>query len=442
MAAKKTTVQYLPGFGAELCSEALPDALPKGQTNPKKCPYGLYAEQLSGTSFTTPRTHNQRIWFYRIIPSCKHSKFVRMENKYIVGDFQKLPATPERYRWNPYPLPAEKDETDFIDGLRTVGGSGSAESKAGFAVHVYTANKSMGNRVMCNSDGDFLIVPQLGDVTITTECGIIQLKPREIAVIQRGHKFKVDFPDKGPRRGYICEVFDGHFVLPDLGPIGANGLANPRDFLHPTASFENKEGSYVLVQKFLGELWEAKLDHSPFDVVAWFGNYVPYKYELNNFVAVNSVTVDHMDPSIFTVLTCQTQEPGVAACDFVIFPPRMAVQKKTFRPPYYHRNCMTEYMGNLCGTYDAKPDAFKPGGGSLHSCMAGHGPDAKTFAKCSEEKGDPPVQMPENSMAFMFESTYVMRLTPWALDETLLDKNYVKCWEGLKNNFDPNWKPE
>jgi len=277
---------------------------------------------------------------------------------------------------------------------------------------------------------------------ITTECGLLAVKPGEIAVIQRGHKFKVDFPEKGSRRGYICEVFDGHFVLPDLGPIGANGLANPRDFLHPTARFEDKEGKHTLLQKFLGGVFEAELERSPFDVVAWHGNYVPYKYDMGNFVAVNSVTVDHMDPSIFTVLTCQTTNPGVAAVDFVIFPPRMAVQKKTFRPPYYHRNCMSEFMGNIKGQYDAKPEGFQPGGGSLHSIMAGHGPDAGTFDKCSEEKGDPPVQMPPNALAFMFESTYFMRVTEWALKEAPLEQDYNKCWAGLKSKFDPKWRKE
>ena len=390
----------------------------------------------------TPLHTHTHSWFYRIMPACKQSKYVKVEQKFIVSDFSKQIATPERFRWKPYPLPAASESVDFVQSLKTVGGSGSAETKTGFAVHIYAFNKSMGNRSFCNSDGDMLIVPELGDLRVRTECGVLEVKSGEIAVIQRGHTFTVDMTaTAGPRRGYICEVFDGHFVLPDLGPIGANGLANPRDFLHPTAAFENKTGSYTLVQKFLGSLYEAQKKSSPFDVVAWHGNYVPYKYNLKSFVAVNSVTTDHMDPSIFTVLTCQTNEPGVAAIDFVVFPPRMAVQKRTFRPPYYHRNCMSEYMGNIMGKYEAKPDGFLPGGGSLHSLMAGHGPDAATFAAASEAKDDP-VQMPEDAMAFMFESTYVMRLTPWALQDKLLDADYTKCWDGLKSNFDPNWKPD
>ncbi|GAB5369158.1 hypothetical protein AAMO2058_001381600 [Amorphochlora amoebiformis] len=431
-------LKYVRGFASELSSEALPGSLPKSQNNPKRCPYDLFAEQLSGTSFTTPRVHNQRIWFYRIMPSAKHGKYKRVANEYIVGDFTNLVATPERFRWKPLPLPDAKESVDFVQGLRTMGGAGSAAGKAGFAVHCYSCNSSMGKRVMCNSDGDFLIVPQLGSLMIKTECGHIHISPGEIAVIQRGFKFSVHLPTKGDRRGYICEVFDGHFVLPDLGPIGANGLANPRDFLHPTAKYENDtKTKHLLIHKFCGGMFEAELPGSPFDVVAWHGNYIPYKYNLKDFVAVNSVTVDHMDPSIFTVLTCQTNSPGVASCDFVIFPPRMAVQKNTFRPPYYHRNCMTEFMGNIKGQYDAKPDGFKPGGASLHSCMAGHGPDADTFEKCSKEKDDP-VQMPEDSLAFMFESTYIMRLTDWALNKAPLDEDYIKCWDGLESKFDPN----
>lgn len=438
MESKTTSLSYLTGFAAELASESLPGSLPKGQNNPKKCPYGLYAEQLSGTSFTTPRVKNQRIWFYRIMPSCKHSPFKKVAgNPLLVSDFSKMDANPNQLRWMPTPLPSSKESIDFIQGLKTVGGSGSAEAKSGFAIHVYAFNKSMENKAFCNSDGDFLIVPELGSLKITTECGILELNPGEIAVIQRGHKFAVDLDSAGNRRGYVCEVYDGHFVLPDLGPIGANGLANPRDFKHPVAKYEDRECKFVLVQKFLGSLWEAECSRSPFDVVAWHGNYAPYKYDLRHFVAVNSVTIDHMDPSIFTVLTCQTAHAGVAAMDFVIFPPRMAVQKNTFRPPYYHRNIMTEYMGNIMGKYEAKPEGFLPGGGSLHSCMVGHGPDAATFDKCSESKDDSPVQMPEEAMAFMFESTYAMRLTDWALKTAPQDKNYHKCWDGLKKKFDP-----
>lgn len=289
----------------------------------------------------------------------------------------------------------------------------------------------MGDKSYNNADGDMLIVPQTGTLNITTEFGKMTVEPCEICVIQRGMKFTVDV--EGPTRGYICEVFNGHYKLPDLGPIGANGLANPRDFKHPTAWYENRKCKHLMVQKFLGEEFESTIDRSPYDVVAWTGNYVPYKYDLRHYAAVNSVTFDHMDPSIFTVLTCATAEPGVACCDFVIFPPRAMVQTKTFRPPYYHRNCMTEYMGNIKGQYDAKPEGFQPGGGSLHSCMIAHGPDADTYNKASTmELKD--ARIPDTDLAFMFESTYVMRLTKWALSTAKREEDYYKCWMPLEGD--------
>jgi len=294
---------------------------------------------------------------------------------------------------------------------------------------------SMGDKCFVNSDGDFLIVPQEGALRVRTEFGYLHVSPGQICVIQRGIVFSVQI--NGPSRGYICEVYNGHFKLPELGPIGANGLANPRDFLFPTASYDNTDKKFTVIQKFLGKLFSYTRTGSPFNVVAWFGNYAPYKYDLNNFVAVNSVTIDHIDPSVFTVLTCPTTEPGVACCDFVIFPPRWAVQERTFRPPYYHRNCMSEFMGNIKGRYDAKPDGFLPGGASLHSCMIAHGPDASTFkaATSSESK---PVYMPDDSLAFMFESTFFMKLSDWAINSAPRDSNYEECWANMPKLFNPD----
>eukprot|EP00163_Fabomonas_tropica_P016233 TRINITY_DN291_c0_g1_i1.p1 TRINITY_DN291_c0_g1~~TRINITY_DN291_c0_g1_i1.p1 ORF type:complete len:318 (-),score=73.75 TRINITY_DN291_c0_g1_i1:149-1102(-) len=313
-------------------------------------------------------------------------------------------------------------------------GAGSAESKSGIAIHIYAANQDMGRKAFCNADGDLLIVPQKGMLDIRTEHGCLAVLPGEIVVIQRGIRFKVDLPD-GASRGYICEVFNGHFKLPDLGPIGANGLANPRDFEHPVASYEAEEGDYTVVHKFCGQLFASQQDHTPFNVVAWHGNYVPYKYDLAHYNTMNTVSYDHPDPSIFTVLTCQSTDPGVAVADFVIFPPRWMVADDTFRPPYYHRNCMSEYMGLIRGDYDAKTGGgFVPGGGSLHSCMTPHGPDADTFDKASNANLSP-YQISKDSLAFMFESTYVFRLTKHALAADRLDNDYWKCWQTLKNNF-------
>jgi len=337
-------------------------------------------------------------------------------------------------RWQPQPLPDDSKDVDFIQGLHTFGGSGAPDIKCGFAIHMYLSNKSMINKAFCNADGDFLIVPQYGTLLIHTECGLLRVAPTEICVIQRGHTFSVDLD--GPSRGYICEVFNGHFRLPDLGPIGSNGLANPRDFKYPTAHFENRKCNFTVIQKFLGELFAYTKEESPFNVVGWVGNYVPYKYDLNDFVPVNSVLKDHMDPSIFTVLTCPTTEPGVAACDFVIFPPRWLAAENTFRPPWYHRNCMTEFMGNIQGSYDAR-EGFLPGGASLHSCMSSHGPDGETYNKAINKDTTKPDKIPEGALQFMFESTYIMRLTDWG-QSSQVEKDYWKCWQGCKNTFQSN----
>lgn len=355
-----------------------------------------------------------------------------------MANFNNMLINPNQLRWKPYPIPVEP--TDFVQGLSTLAGCGSAESKTGMAIHIYAFNKGMGNRVMCNADGDFLIVPQLNVLHVKTEFGELNVKPVEICIVPRGVRFQVSSVDGGPARGYICEPFDGHFQLPELGPIGSNGLANAKDFKYPVAKFENISAEYTLVQKFLGQLFHGAMDHSPFDVVAYSGNYLPCKYDMHKFCAVNSVTYDHLDPSIFTVLTVPTNEPGVACLDFVVFPPRWAVQENTFRPPYYHRNCMSEFMGNICGRYEAKPDGFLPGGGSLHSIMMGHGPDAKTYNKHSDAKKSnthTAQRMPDDAYSFMFETTYFLRLTPWA-SQAPQDTEYYQCWEGLEKEFDGN----
>lgn len=298
---------------------------------------------------------------------------------------------------------------------------------------MYLANSSMKNKAIYNSDGDFLFVPQQGTLDIQTELGWLEVNPGEIAIIPRGVVFKVNLD--GPSRGYILEVYSGHFKIPDLGPIGANMLANPRDFLAPVAAYEEVEGDWTLVNKYQGQLFAASKDHSPFNVVAWHGNYAPYKYDLSLFAAVNSVTFDHPDPSIFTVLTCQTMEPGVAVADFVIFPPRWGVAEHTFRPPWYHRNTMNEFMGLIKGMYEAKKEGFLPGGGSLHSAMSAHGPDAPTFERASAQPLTPE-RISDNALAFMFESTYFFSVTPWAQERT--DPNYFKCWQDLKSHFKPD----
>jgi len=329
----------------------------------------------------------------------------------------------------------ERENVTFVEGLHCLMGAGNPAERSGLAIYIYTANTSMEDSCFQTSDGDLLLVPEQGTLDIQTEFGFMEVKSGEIAVIQRGMRFRVCLPD-GPSRGYVLEVYDGPFVLPDLGPIGANGLANPRDFLTPVAAYEDKECEYTIYTKFGGGLWKSKQESSPFNVVAWHGNYAPYKYDLDNFCVLNSVSYDHIDPSIFTVLTCKTNKPGVACADFVIFPGRWCVQEHTFRPPYYHRNCMSEFMGLIRGVYEAKTEGFLPGGASLHSNMIPHGPDTQTFEKCSTEELKP-VRIPNNTLAFMFESTYMFGLTDFANQPELHDQNYYKCWQGLQKHFDP-----
>ena len=422
---------YQSGFGNEFATEAVANALPKGQNSPQKHPLGLYTEQLSGTAFTAPRGANRRTWTYRIRPSVTHKPFDEIPHRLIrSGPFDEVPTTPNQLRWDPLPIPSEP--TDFVDGIVTMAGNGDPAMQTGVGVHVYAANASMQDRFFYDADGELLIVPQLGSLRIRTELGILDARPGEICVIPRGLKFRVELPD-GSARGYICENYGALFRLPDLGPIGANGLANPRDFLAPVAAYEDREGKFQIIAKFLGRLWAAAIDHSPLDVVAWHGNLTPCKYDLATFSCMNSVSFDHPDPSIFTVLTSPSAVPGTANVDFAIFPPRWLVAEHTFRPPWFHRNMMNEFMGLVMGEYDAKAEGFVPGGASLHNCMSGHGPDAESYERATNADLRP--QYLGDTLAFMFETQLVIRPTKFAMETMILQHEYYECWQGLKKHF-------
>ncbi|HTO49891.1 MAG TPA: homogentisate 1,2-dioxygenase [Burkholderiales bacterium] len=425
--------QYQSGFANEFATEALPGALPVGQNSPQRCPYGLYAEQISGTAFTAPRHSNRRTWFYRIRPGALHKPFKRIDNGLFTSDFGQVVATPNQLRWDPLPIPTKP--TDFIGGLVTMGGNGAPDAQGGCGIHVYAANRSMTDRFFSNADGELLIVPQQGRLRLATEMGLIDVEPQEIAVVPRGVRFRVELPD-GAARGYVCENFGVPFKLPDLGVIGSNGLANPRDFRTPLAWYEDREGNFELVHKFMGNLWSAELGHSPLDVVAWHGNLAPYKYDLRRFNAIGSTSYDHPDPSIFLVLQSPSDTAGVDTIDFVIFPPRWLVMEHTFRPPWFHRNIASEFMGLIHGVYDAKAQGFVPGGASLHNCMTGHGPDADTFAKASTRDLSQPDRIAD-TMAFMFETRLAIRPTKSALEASQLQHDYYTCWQGLAKHFDP-----
>jgi homogentisate 1,2-dioxygenase len=416
--------RYMTGFGGHFETEAVPGALPKGRNSPQRPAFGLYAEQVSGSAFTAQRHENRRSWLYRMRPTADHRPFVRYEGASLLapGPVDE-PLAPNRLRWDPpADLPAD---SDFVDGMVTMLVNRRPEDLEGVAVHLYRASKSMTNRVFVDADGELLIVPQQGDLRIVTELGVLEVSPGSVGLVPRGIKFRVEV--NGEARGYVAENHGSPFRLPELGPIGANGLANPRDFETPAAWFEDKDAPTEVIQKSLGSLWTTTLDHSPLDVVAWHGNCAPWRYDLADFNTIGTISFDHPDPSIFTVLTSPSDVPGRANADFVIFPPRWMVGEDTFRPPWFHRNVMSEAMGLIYGAYDAKADGFAPGGLSLHNLMSGHGPDVDSWRKASESALKP-VKI-EGTMAFMVETCWPYRPTRFALDRAQPD--YDMAWAGF-----------
>lgn len=430
------TLDYMTGFNNDFASEALDGALPVGQNSPQKCPYGLYAEQLSGSPFTAPGSSNERSWLYRILPSVKHSGLFE---KTELPFWKTAPDTDDHHvpltqlRWDAVPIPQQI--TGFINGIRTITTAGDARSQSGMATHIYFASASMEDEYFYNADGEMLIIPQSGELRFCTEFGIIEVEPGEICVIPRGVKFRVELI-AGSSRGYICENYGAKFGLPGRGPIGANCLANPRDFNTPVAAFEDQQKKCQLVVKWGGDFHRVTLDQSPLDVVAWHGNYAPYKYDLRNFSPVGAILFDHPDPSIFTVLTAPTAEQGTANVDFLIFPERWLVAENSFRPPWYHMNIMSEFMGLIYGTYDAKKKGFAPGAMSLHNMMLPHGPDAMSFDRGSDMELKP--QKLTNTMAFMLETHLPQRVSRYAIELDVLQNDYLDCWKDLKRNFDGN----
>lgn len=424
-------INYQNGLQNHFQTEAIAGSLPTKANSPQKVPHDLYAEQINGSAFTITRSQNLFSWLYRIQPSVTHGEFTPYKHETFTAPPSDARYTPPtQMRWDPTPYPSTN--CHFIDGISTFAGNGSINTHTGAAIHLYTANTSMENEYFYNSDGEMLIVPQEGGLIFKTELGIIEATPGEIVVIPRGIKFNVKLMnDKA--RGYICENFGAPFKLPDLGVIGANGLANPRHFQFPVAAFEEKQSDVTLITKFQGTLYSAPMQHSPLDVVAWHGNYAPYKYDLHLFNTINTVSFDHPDPSIFTVLTSPSPVAGIANIDFVIFPSRWMVANDTFRPPYFHRNIMSEYMGLIKGHYDAKETGFIPGGSSLHNCMSAHGPDAQAYDKATTTNLKP--EFYDDTLAFMFECRQVWQLTKAALESAQRQKNYQSCWHGLTAKF-------
>ena len=432
--------EMMPGFGNDFETEALAGALPQGRNSPQKCAYGLYAEQLSGSPFTAPRSTNERSWLYRIRPSVRHGgRYAKIDvplwKTAPDGDLNDLPLG--QYRWNPLPVPSAP--TDFIDGMRTMTSTGDARQHVGMATHIYAVTASMNDRVLVNADAEMLIVPQYGEIEIFTEMGRMRVAPGHIAVVPRGMMAKYSLAGDHAR-GYVCENYGAKFTLPDRGPIGANCLANPRDFKTPVAAFEDSDTPHDLVIKWCGGFHVTRIGHSPLDVVAWHGNYTPYCYDLSTFSPVGAIAFDHPDPSIFTVLTAPSETAGTANIDFVIFPPRWMVAENTFRPPWYHRNIMSEFMGLITGQYDAKEEGFVPGGASLHNMMLPHGPDLDAFEKASNAELKP--MKLSSTMAFMFETRFPQQVSRFAAGTDSLQDDYIDCWAGLDRRFDGTPDPK
>lgn len=425
---------YMPGFGNDFETEALPGALPQGRNSPQKCNYGLYGEQLSGTAFTAPGHQNERTWCYRIRPSVRHSgRYKRIDMPYWTSApcINKDVVSLGQYRWDP--LPHATQALNWLTGMRTMTTAGDVNTQVGMASHIYLVTESMQDEYFYSADSELLIVPQEGILRFCTELGVIEIEPRQIAIIPRGLVYRVELVD-GPARGFVCENYGQTFELPARGPIGANCMANRRDFKSPVAAFEDRQTSSTLNIKWCGEFYQTQIPHSPLDVVAWHGNYAPVLYDLRNYCPVGSILFDHPDPSIFTVLTAPSSSPGTANIDFVLFRERWMTMEDTFRPPWYHKNIMSELMGNIYGQYDAKPKGFIPGGMSLHNMMLPHGPDRNAFENASNAELAP--EKLDNTMSFMFETRFPQQLSVFAATEAPLQDDYIDCWTTLEKKFD------
>ncbi|UWQ08001.1 homogentisate 1,2-dioxygenase [Aliiroseovarius crassostreae] len=426
-----TNVEYMPGWANDFETEALPGALPQGMNSPQKCNYGLYGEQLSGTAFTA--NPPERTWCYRIRPSVKHSaRYTKVDMPYwksapcIDPDVISL----GQYRWNPVEA---TEGLNWITGMRTMTTAGDVNTQVGMASHIYLVTESIVDDYFFSADSELLVVPQEGKLRFYTELGVIDLEPKEIGIIPRGLVYRVELVE-GPARGFVCENYGQKFELPGRGPIGANCMANPRDFKAPVAAFEDREVPSSLTVKWCGQFHRTEIGQSPLDVVAWHGNYAPYKYDLRTYCPVGAILFDHPDPSIFTVLTAPSGHPGTANIDFVLFRERWMVAENTFRPPWYHKNIMSELMGNIYGQYDAKPQGFVPGGISLHNMMLPHGPDRDAFEGASNADLKP--EKLDNTMSFMFETRFPQHLTEFAAKEAPLQDDYIDCWDSLEKKFD------
>ncbi|RSL87550.1 hypothetical protein CDV31_016235 [Fusarium ambrosium] len=435
--ALKEKYTYLNGLGNLHQSEAFPDAVPLVNSYPQHAKYGLRSEKVSGTSFTaTPRSQNLWSFLYRARPSYNHGTF-ELWNQHLET---ANPSRPKHLTPNSYVWPTFNVTKGDWTAQHLLGGNGSPTDKTGVAIWLFHVNKDMPPQTVFSSqDGEALIVPQTGALDIQTEYGKLLVRQQEIAVIPRGIKYRVTLPEGKEARGYVLELYQGHFRLPELGIIGSIGLANPRDFQVPTASFDGKiesqgdtqvavandgRGEWTIISRLDTKLWFATQDSTPFDVAGWQGTLYPYKYDVRRFNYIGNLNYDHADPSVFVVLTSQSygKEPGTAVVDFAAVGEHWHPAQHTLRVPWYHRNTASEFVFPIIAEQDPKSrlntsDTFGPWGAWLNANMVTHGSNEQEYAEWQAKDTLTPMKLQDFGVtSAIIETEATLLLTDWAFE--------------------------
>lgn len=434
-------------------SEAVSGAVPAVNNSPQKPPLGLRTERISGGSFVAPRELSYQTWLYRLRASIAHSDWARLrvsgadEGYGPPSPVRPANVTPNSRLWGGFPAPAAGSH--WANGQQLLGRNGDPQAKEGMALWVFSVTASMPPRqAFASLDGEALVIPQSGALDIQTELGRLVVRQNEIAVIPRNVRYRVCLPEGKPCRGYVCELYQGHFRLPDLGVIGSTGLANVRDFQVPKAFVDATvhshlgttqapgpgaptgvdDGEWSIVARLVGNLWHCTQAHTPFDVVGWHGTCYPFKYDLARFCALGNLVFDEHDPSLFVVLTARHHgaEPTTAVVDFAVIPPRWMAARDTNWLPYFHRNTMQEFFGPIVALQDGahplnatgETNRFAPFGAGLNGCMSTHGPSERDFQAARARDTTTPafVGGDEGVTIFLVETERPLLLSDWAME--------------------------